>query len=150
MYDGAILLADDNEINARQFVKVLRMGGMENKVVHVRDGVEVLDYLFGTGKYAGRDTTSLPRLAVLDISMPRMDGLEALRRLRADERTALLPVVVFSASGMPQDVERAYRLGANAYVDKASVDVPYPVLVRRLVNYWLTINEPPPVLTRSS
>lgn len=116
-----ILLVEDRPKNADLFVRALRMSGVENEVVVARDGVEALDFLFGHGGYAGRDTAIAPRLVVLDMHMPR---------IRADERTALLPVVMFSSSDLPQDVMEAYRLGANSYVDKVGQDVPYPELVR--------------------
>lgn len=130
MNSGFILLVEDRPKNAGLFVRALRMSGVENEVVVARDGVEALDFLFGHGGYAGRDTAIAPRLVVLDMHMPRMDGLETLRRIWADERTALLPVVMFSSSDLPQDVMEAYRLGANSYVDKVGQDVPYPELVR--------------------
>lgn len=146
MNSGFILLVEDRPQNAVLFVRALRMSGVENKVVVVRDGVEALDFLFGRGGYAGRDTAISPRLVVLDMHMPRMDGLETLRRIRADERTTLLPVVMFSSSDLPQDVMEAYRLGANSYVDKVGQAVPYPELVRLISRYWITVNEPPAVV----
>ncbi|HEX2728999.1 MAG TPA: response regulator [Rubrobacteraceae bacterium] len=145
MNDGVILLAEDRPERADLFVRILRMGGITNEVIVARDDVETLDYLFADGEHAGRDDRLMPRLAILDLNIPRAGALETLRRLRADERTALLPIVVFSASGEERDMLEAYRLGANAYVDKRS-SVPFPEMVRRTARFWLTVNQLPPVL----
>lgn len=145
-----MLLVEDAPRNAEQFVRVLRMHGYRDEVVVVGDGAECLDYLFGEGVYEGRDARPAPRLVLLDVHMPRMDGLEALRRIRQDERTSLLPVVMFSATSSPEDVDAAYELGANAFIDKVSAPVPFPEMVRILVRFWLGINEPPPPPSRSA
>jgi two-component system response regulator len=137
--DGTILMADDNPRTADVFGLVLRANGIDNEVVVARDGVEALDYLFGTADHAGSDTSFMPRLMLLDLSMPRMGGLEVLRRLREDERTKLLPVVVLTSSTDPQDIVEAYRAGANSYVDKLS-EVPWPELVSLIARYWLDMN----------
>jgi two-component system, response regulator len=134
-------MADDNPRTAERFGLVLRANGIDNEIVVARDGVEALDYLFGTGDHAGSDTSFMPRLMLLDLSMPRMGGLEVLRRLREDERTKLLPVVVLTSSTDPQDIVEAYRAGANSYVDKLS-DVPWPELVPLIARYWLDMNIP--------
>ena len=139
MDNGTILMADDNPRTAEKFGLVLRANGIDNEIVVARDGVEALDYLFGTGDHAGSDTSFMPRFMLLDLSMPRMGGLEVLRRLREDERTKLLPVVVLTSSTDPQDIVEAYRAGANSYVDKLS-DVPWPELVPLIARYWLDMN----------
>jgi two-component system, response regulator len=139
MGNGTILMADDNPRTAERFGLVLRANGIDYEIVVARDGVEALDYLFGTGDHAGSDTSFMPRLMLLDLSMPRMGGLEVLRRLREDERTKLLPVVVLTSSTDPQDIVEAYRAGANSYVDKLS-DVPWPELVSLIARYWLDLN----------
>jgi two-component system, response regulator len=141
MGNGTILMADDNPRTAERFGLVLRANGIDNEIVVARDGVEALDYLFGTGDHAGSDTSFMPRLMLLDLSMPRMGGLEVLRRLREDERTKLLPVVVLTSSTDPQDIVEAYRAGANSYVDKLS-DVPWPEFVPLIDRYWLDMNIP--------
>jgi two-component system, response regulator len=141
MGNGTILMADDNPRTAERFGLVLRANGIDNEIVVARDGVEALDYLFGTGDHAGSDTSFMPRLMLLDLSMPRMGGLEVLRRLREDERTKLLPVVVLTSSTDPQDIVEAYRAGANSYVDKLS-DVPWPEFVPLIARYWLDMNIP--------
>ena len=120
---------------------MLRADGIENEVVVASDGAEALDYLFGTGEHADRDTTVMPLLVVLDIRMPRLDGLEALRRIRADQRTELLPVVMLSASDGISDMRRAYRLGANGFVSKLSETLPFHELVPLLVRYWMSANK---------
>jgi CheY-like chemotaxis protein len=139
MGNGTILMADDNPQTAEIFGLVLQANGFDNEVVVACDGVEALDYLFGTGDRAGSDVSFMPRIMLLDLSMPRMGGLEVLRRLREDERTNLLPVVVLTSSTDPQDIVEAYRAGANSYVDKLS-DVPWPELVSLIARYWLDLN----------
>jgi two-component system, response regulator len=139
---GTILLVDDDHRLAALFVDMLRVAGIENQVAIVHDGVEALEYLFGDGEYAGRDASVMPRLVVLDMNMPRMNGLETLRRIRADERTKYLPVVMYSSSNLPQDLREAYDCGANGYVDKAS-EMPFPELVSLMARYWLFSNQSP-------
>jgi two-component system, response regulator len=139
MGDGTILMTDDDPRTAEMFGLVLRANGIDNEVVVARDGVEALDYLFGTGDHAGSDTSFMPRFMLLDLSMPRMGGLEVLRRLRDDERTKLLPVVVLTSSTVPQDIVEAYRAGANGYVNKLS-NAPWPELVLLIARYWLDMN----------
>jgi CheY-like chemotaxis protein len=141
MDDGLILFVDDKPLNADLFAGVLRKCGYTNKIVTVGDGIEALDFLFARGGYAGRDVSVKPRLILLDLNMPRMDGLEMLRRLREDERTKLLPVVMLTAANHSADRAEAYHLGVNAYVDKFS-DVSFPEMVKRIAEYWLGVNEP--------
>lgn len=141
---GPVLLVEDVPRNAEQFIRILRMHGYHYEVVVASDGVECLDYLFGEGTHQGRDTRLAPQLILLDLHLPRMDGFEALRRIREDERTRLIPVVMFSATSVPKDVIVAYRLGANAFIDKVCAPVPFPEIVRILCYFWLAINEPPP------
>jgi CheY-like chemotaxis protein len=141
MDDGLILFVDDKPWNADLFAGVLRKCGYTNEIVTVGDGIEALDFLFARGGYAGRDVSVKPRLILLDLNMPRMDGLETLRRLREDERTKLLPVVMLTAANHSADRAEAYHLGVNAYVDKFS-DVSFPEMVKRIAEYWLGVNEP--------
>ena len=145
MEDAIILFVDDKPWNADHFARVLRRFGYSNEVVPAGDGIEALNYLFARGDHVGRDTGVKPRLIVLDLNMPRMDGLETLRRLREDERTKLLPVVMLTATDDAGDRAEAYRLGVNGYVDKIS-GVPFPDMVRRIADYWLGLNEPAPTL----
>lgn len=141
--EGHILFVDDRPQNAALFSRVLKIHGITNEVIPAGDGIEALEYLFGTGQHAGRGTR-MPRLIILDMRMPRMGGLETLRRIRADRRTEIVPVVVFSSSDDPQDMLEAYRLGANSYVDKVSLNLPYPEIAGMIARYWLLVNEPPP------
>jgi CheY-like chemotaxis protein len=141
--DAIILFVDDKPLNADVFAQALRMFGYSNEVVTAGDGIEALDYLFARSDHVGRDTSMKPRLILLDLSMPRMDGLETLRRLREDERTKLLPIVMLTATDNSQDKAEAYRLGINGYVDKIS-DLPFPEVVKRIADYWLGLNEPAP------
>ncbi len=143
MDDAIILFVDDKPLNADVFAQALRMFGYSNEVVTAGDGIEALDYLFARSDHVGRDTSMKPRLILLDLSMPRMDGLETLRRLREDERTKLLPIVMLTATDNSQDKAEAYRLGINGYVDKIS-DLPFPEVVKRIADYWLGLNEPAP------
>jgi CheY-like chemotaxis protein len=141
--DAIILFVDDKPLNADVFAQALRMFGYSNEVVTAGDGIEALDYFFARSDHVGRDTGMKPRLILLDLSMPRMDGLETLRRLREDERTKLLPIVMLTATDNSQDKAEAYRLGINGYVDKIS-DLPFPEVVKRIADYWLGLNEPAP------
>ena len=146
---GTVLLADDNPKNAQLFVRTLRISGFENEVVVVGDGAEALEYLLGEGEHAERDPHAMPQLVVLDLNMPGMDALELLGRIRGDERTQQLPVVMISAFCTLEDVQDAYRLGANAFIDKASASVPFEELVREVAYFWLAVNEPPPASRRA-
>jgi two-component system response regulator len=141
--DAFILFVDDKPQNAELFTIILRRHGFSNTVVPVGDGVEALDFLFCRDDYAGRDVGVFLQSILLDLNMPRMDGLETLRKLRGGERTKLLPVVILTSSDHPADKMEAYRLGANGYVDQLS-DVPFPEVVRRIADYWLVVNQVAP------
>jgi two-component system response regulator len=140
----AILLVEDNPDDEALTLRALRKANVRNEVVVARDGVEALDYLHGTGAHAGRDTRELPQVVLLDLKLPRVDGLEVLRRLRADPRTKLLPVVILTSSTEEEDRLAGYQLGANSYVRKP-VDFPhFAEAVGQLGLYWLLLNQPPP------
>lgn len=139
-----ILLVEDNPSDEKLTVQGFARCGVANEMVVVRDGVEALDYLFGTGNHSGRDATQLPTVVLLDLNLPRIDGLEVLRRLRADERTRLLPVVVLTASKEQEDVLRSYSLGANAYVRKPVDFTEFSKAAATLGLFWLLMNQPPP------
>jgi CheY-like chemotaxis protein len=141
--DAIILFVDDKPYNADLFAQALRKFGYSNEVVKAGDGIAALDYLFARGDHAGRATDVKPRLILLDLNMPRMDGLETLRRLREDERTKLLPVVMLTATSDSANKAEAYHLGINGYVDKLT-GVPFPEMVKRIADYWLGLNEPAP------
>ena len=144
MDDGLILFVDDKPWNADLFAGVLRRCGYSNEIVTVGDGEEALDYLFARGAYTERDVGVQPRLVLLDLALPRMGGLDVLRRLRQDERTRLLRVVAISSSDQARDVDEVYRAGANSYIHKPTDPARFADAVRVIVRFWLTINEPPP------
>lgn len=149
MEPKTILLVEDNADDELLTLRALRKNNIANKVVTARDGAEALDYLFGTGLYAGRDTGERPTLILLDLQLPRVDGLTVLRRLRADERTQLTPVVVLTSSREEQDIVSSYRLGANSYVRKPVDFNQFIEATRQLGMYWLVINETAPSHTPS-
>jgi two-component system response regulator len=144
MRDKVILLVEDNPDDELLTLRALRKNNVLNKVVVARDGVEALDYLFGTGEYAGRDTSVTPQLILLDLKLPKIDGLEVLKRLRADERTRLLPVVILTSSREQQDMLDGYGLGANSYVLKPVNFEQFVQAIEQLKLYWLILNEAPP------
>jgi two-component system response regulator len=144
MEEKVILLVEDNPDDEALTIRALKKNNILNVVVVARDGVEALDYLFGTGKYSGRDTTMMPEMILLDLKLPKLDGLEVLRRLRNDERTAILPVVVLTSSKEENDLVESYRLGANSYVRKPVDFNQFSEAVRQLGLYWLVLNELPP------
>jgi CheY-like chemotaxis protein len=139
-----ILLVEDNPSDEKLTVQAFARCGVANELVIARDGVEALDYLFATGSHQGRDASQLPTVILLDLNLPRVDGLEVLRRLRADERTRLLPVVVLTASKEQEDVLRSYSLGANAYVRKPVDFTEFSKAASTLGLFWLLMNQPPP------
>ena len=139
-----ILLIEDNPDDVALTLRALRTHRVANEVVVVEDGVEALEYLLGEGKYAGRDLRDQPAVVLLDLKLPKVDGLEVLRRLRADDRTRLLPVVVLTSSKEEQDLVAGYSLGANSYVRKPVDFEQFVEAVRQLGLYWLLLNEPPP------
>lgn len=140
--DRPILLVEDNPDDEALTLRAFKKNKIANEVVVARDGVEALDYLFGTGIHAGRDTTNAPAVVLLDLKLPRIDGLEVLRRLRADDRTRLLPVVVLTTSKEQQDIHEAYSLGANSYIRKPVDFEKFIHAVGQLALYWLVLNEP--------
>jgi two-component system, response regulator len=144
MTDKVILLVEDNPDDELLTLRALRKNDVTGEVVVARDGVEALDYLFGTGAYAGRDTSVMPQLILLDLKLPKIDGLEVLRRLRADERSRLLPVVILTSSREQQDMLKGYGLGANSYVRKPVNFEQFVRAVEQLKLYWLILNEAPP------
>ena len=144
MDDKLILLVEDNPDDEALTLRALRKNSIRNEVLVARDGVEALDYLFGTGAYEGRDTTIKPQVILLDLKLPKIDGLEVLRRLCADERTRLLPVVILTSSKEEHDLVNSYSLGANSYIRKPVDFVQFTKAVGQLGLYWLLLNEAPP------
>lgn len=144
MTPKVILLVEDNPDDEILTIRALQRSNISNELVVAHDGVEALDYLFGQGVYAGRDTTFQPTVILLDLKLPRLSGIEVLRQLRSDPRTSLVPVVVLTTSREEQDLLSSYRLGCNSYISKPVDFVQFTEAVRQLGMYWLLLNEPPP------
>lgn len=138
-----ILLVEDNPDDEELTRLALCRAGLDHTLTVVRDGAEALDYLFGTGSQAGRDLSEPPAVILLDLKLPKVDGLEVLRRLRADARTRLIPVVVLSTSREQQDIATSYLLGANSYVRKPVDFDRFADVMLQVGRFWLTINEGP-------
>jgi two-component system response regulator len=141
----SILLVEDNPDDVELTLRALKLNSIKNEIVVAKDGVEALDFLFGTGTYAGRDLDDMPALIMLDLKLPKIDGLEVLRKIRADERVRLLPVVILTSSKEEQDLVAGYSLGTNSYVLKPVDFNQFTRAVGLLGMYWLLINEPPPI-----
>jgi CheY-like chemotaxis protein len=139
-----ILLVEDNADDEALTVRALKGNNILNPVLVAHDGQEALDYLFGQGSYAGRDKLDVPAVVLLDLKLPKMDGLEVLRQVRADEVTRLLPVVILTSSQEDQDLIDGYRWGCNSYIHKPVNFEQFRSVVRQLGLYWLVVNQPPP------
>ncbi|MBA2377297.1 MAG: response regulator [Actinomycetota bacterium] len=144
MRDKVILLVEDNADDELLTLRALKKNNATSEVVVAHDGVEALDYLFATGDYKGRDSAIMPHLILLDLKLPKVDGLEVLRRLRSDERTKLIPVVVLTSSREEQDMLDSYGFGANSYVRKPVNFEQFTRTIEQLKLYWLVLNENPP------
>ena len=138
-----ILLVEDNPDDEALTLRALRKHNVTNQVVVTRDGAEAVDWLFATGRHSDRDPNLMPQVILLDLKLPKVDGLEVLRRIRADDRTRLLPVVILTSSKEEEDILNGYRLGANSYVRKPVDFVEFTDAVRQLGLFWLLLNEPP-------
>ena len=139
-----ILIVEDSPTDEALLLRALKKSGITNPIVTVRDGLEAVQYLFAFGRYEFRDVADLPAVVLIDLNLPRIDGLEVLRRMRADYRTKLLPVAIFTSSIEEQDLINGYSLGANSYVRKPIEFSKFTKVVEQLVNYWVALNEPPP------
>jgi CheY-like chemotaxis protein len=144
MVTKIIMLVEDNPDDEALTLRALKRNNIKNEVVIARDGVEALDYLFGTGTHAQRDINDKPVVILLDLKLPKVDGLEVLRHIRADDRTKFLPVVVLTSSKEEQDLVNSYSFGCNSYIRKPVDFVQFVEAVRQLGLYWLVLNEPPP------
>jgi len=143
MMERTILLVEDNPDDEELTRMALESSNVANRIVVARDGVEALDMLFATGAYADRDMDALPEIVLLDLKLPKLNGLEVLERMRADDRTRLIPVVVLTSSSEEDDIAASYRLGANSYVRKPVEFERFIAAVRQLGIYWLLLNELP-------
>jgi CheY-like chemotaxis protein len=140
-----ILLVEDNASDEKLTLLAFKKCGVANEVTVVRDGAAALDFLFGTGEHAGRDTSVLPSIILLDLKLPKLDGLDVLRQIRAAEHTRLLPVVILTSSAEDEDLIRGYTLGANAYVRKPVDFAEFAAAATTVGLFWLLLNEPPPI-----
>jgi CheY-like chemotaxis protein len=144
MFDRVILLVEDNRDDEELTLRALAKSHITNRVVVARDGVDALDYLFCRGAHAARPESEIAQVVLLDLKLPKLDGLEVLRALRADDRTKLLPVVILTSSVEDQDLISSYDLGANSYIRKPVDFTQFVEAVRQLGLYWLVLNQPVP------
>ena len=143
MIDKMILLVEDDPDDEELTIDALRRGNIKNEIVVARDGAEALDYLFGSGKYTGRDLATMPAFILLDLKLPKLNGFQVLERLRADPRTGLIPVAILTSSSEEEDVVASYKRGANSYVRKPVKFECFVEVVQQLGLYWLVLNEVP-------
>lgn len=139
-----ILLVEDNPDDEALTIRAFQKNNIRNEIIVARDGAEALDFLFAKGTYAGRNAADLPQVVLLDLKLPKVDGLEVLKSIRADQRTAFLPVVILTSSKEQQDIINGYRLGCNSYVRKPVDFDQFLEAARQLGLYWLLLNEPLP------
>jgi two-component system response regulator len=142
--DGAILVVEDDPDDEELTIRALKKINLANDIVVVRDGAEALDYLFADGKSAGRDVVDTPAVVLLDLKLPKVEGLEVLKRIRENAPTRLVPVVILTSSDEQKDLIESYRLGANSYVRKPVDFEQFMKAVEELGLYWMLLNQPPP------
>ena len=138
-----VLIVEDNPSDLELTLRALKKGNIVNPIYSVSDGAEALDFLFGQGAYEGRDTAQIPKVILLDLKLPKVDGLEVLRRVKGDERTRIIPVVVLTSSREERDLVESYRLGVNSYIVKPVDFENFVNAVSHLGLYWLLLNQPP-------
>ncbi len=137
-----ILLVEDNVHDAELTIRALKRRHLTNKLIHVKDGAEALDFIFGTGQYAGRDISQRPKVMLLDLKLPKVDGLEVLRAMKSDQRTKTIPIVVMTSSQEQRDIVETYQLGVNSYVVKPVDFEGFSKAVSELGCYWVLLNHP--------
>jgi two-component system response regulator len=145
-----ILLVEDNPDDVELTLHALRQEKLANTVEVARDGEEALDYIFCRAKYAGREFVNQPRVVLLDLKLPKVDGLEVLRTLKGDPRTQAIPIVILTSSREEKDVVNSYKLGVNAYIQKPVDFDQFRAMVKSLGLFWLVVNQPPPVATKAA
>lgn len=145
MEEKTILLVEDNPDEIELTLRAFKNNYIFNQVIVAKNGVEALDYLFGKGMYAGRETMDLPALIMLDLNLPKINGLEVLKAIRQNKITELLPVVILTSSNQDDDLIKSYKLGANSYIRKPVDFKEFMEAVKMLVLYWLLWNKPPPL-----
>jgi two-component system, response regulator len=150
MNHKSILLAEDNPDDEALTLRAFKKNNITNEVVVARDGAEALDFIFGTNKYAGRDARDWPSIVLLDLKLPKVNGLEVLKKIRSDERTRGIPVVILTSSREEQDVAEGYGLGVNSYVRKPVDFTQFLDAVKQIGLYWLLLNEPPIPIQRAN
>lgn len=138
-----ILLVEDNADDAEMTIHALRKKNLANKLIHLQDGEEALDFLFGMGKFAGRDISIRPRLILLDLKMPKVDGMQVLAKVKSDEVTKKIPIVILTSSKEDPDLSNCYKLGANSYIVKPVEFDSFINTVTELGMYWMLLNQPP-------
>jgi CheY-like chemotaxis protein len=136
-----ILLVEDNPHDAELTIRALRKQNLANRLVHLQDGEEALEFLYGTGKFAGRDVDRLPKVIFLDIKMPKVDGISVLKVIKSDERTESIPVVIVTSSAMDPDIKKCYALGANSYIVKPVEFDDFAKTISELGLYWMVVNK---------
>lgn len=144
MKNGVVLLVEDSPDDVDLTIRAFHKNNIGNEIIVARDGVEAIDYLFGTGMYADRDVKNMPVVVLLDLKLPKIDGIEVLKRIRGDELTSLLPVIILTSSTEESDLSSSYKLGANSYVRKPVKFKDFQDAIKSLGLYWLIWNEPPP------
>jgi CheY-like chemotaxis protein len=147
VHEIEILLVEDNSTDAELCIRALKKNNLANNLVWVKDGAEALDFLFATGAYADRNVAIPPKVVLLDLRLPKVDGMEVLRRIKSDERTKAIPVVVLTSSKEDRDIAESYQLGVNSYISKPVEFDSFAKTVSELGMYWLLVNRPP-VLAR--
>jgi len=140
-HEVEILIIEDNPYDADLAIRALKKQKLANKLVHLTDGAEALDFIFGTGEYAGRNVENTPKVIFLDLKMPKVDGLEVLRQIKADARTKIIPIVILTSSAEDPDIKRCYELGANSYIVKPVEFENFAKTISELGLYWMIINK---------